>query len=225
MMSEEEMEDIEVKVKEMMGQKQVAVRGAQHLGNTQELRDLIQQYKEYIIELSDINDEYEGLERIWRSGRVISELMEDGGNKKLDELLQYCPDIDYSGTRSLYRWRYFYRLFPDKEYRDDFSWTLYTEFCSAKPDEGTKEAYEKIKDRNEEPPHFAIRTWRKFRDEDRPNLEEVARYAVKNGIGTVKNYDHEDIQEGIEVALKLLEIDENIPSEKIEKIKEELEDK
>jgi hypothetical protein len=213
-------EELEIVVEKIMGKKQVAVSGSHHLGETEKLRKLIEEYEDLILELNDVNGSKKGLERIWESGKIITERIDPDDKKDLDDILRYCPDITYSGTRSLYRWKYFYQLFPEKDYREDFSWSIYTEFCSAKPDEGTRKAYDKVADLDEQPPSFSIRTWRKFRDENKLSEEEIVRYAVKNASNSILNTDESEIKEGIKTALDLLNaekpLDEDLVGEVID---------
>lgn len=214
-------EELEIVVEEIMGRKQVAVSGSHHLGETEELRELIEEYEDLILELNDVNENKGGLERIWESGRIITQKIDSDDKKDLDDVLSYCPDITYSGTRSLYRWKYFYQLFPEKDYREDFSWSIYTEFCSAKPDEGTRDAYDEVADLEEEPPSFSIRTWRKFRDEDDPAQEEIVRYAVKNASNSILNTNDSEIKEGIKTALDLLNLGIELDEELVESVIDE----
>lgn len=209
-------DELEIVVEEIMGKKQVAVSGSHHLGETQKLRKLIEEYESLILELNEISENKDGLDMIWESGKVITDKVGGDEKKKLDDVLKYCPDIEYTNTRSLYRWIYFYQLFPEKGYRCDFSWSIYTEFCSAKPDDETRDIYDDVAQLDEEPPSFSIRTWRKFRNKDNPEKEDVIRYSVKNASNSILKNEDSDIKNGIRTAFDLLNIEGKIDNETFE---------
>jgi len=222
-------EEYEIEITEVMGSKQVAVKGVKHLGETEELRESIEKYSDAVIQLDKISEEYEGIERWWESGKVITEEVDskDDGSQ-LRELLEYCPTIEYKHRRTFQRWRNFYLLFPEKGYDSKFSETFYRELCSNKPTEKTREAYDILRDADKEPHRSVISAWRKTEKNNIDSKTEISRIFIRKALKESKKFTEEDLKYFTELCLELNGLEPKIQDNEvqniIDEVKEELRD-
>ncbi len=208
-------------IREAWGEeKEVGFRGIEHIDMPEEqMRDLIDKYGETLIELDEIDQEYDGLEWCWHVGRVVHDMDDRGEFAKLNRY----SDIDIGHDWNIRRYVNFYQLFPEGGYDDRISKSVYLELCITERLEKGKKAYQRLVSYHEgadvvNPSVYEVRAWVNTDNFDVENIVEslkeeaatqttdlgieqlhrgVRRVLIMNGDnpGTV---EREDVQEAVE---------------------------
>ena len=135
----------------------------------EQLRELMNAYKEIILELYDANnldDDPHG--RKWRMGRILQEEVEDDKQRDMDILIPLLPFTNSSSYRNRHYLQTFYKTFPDKGWDTKDSAGTIADFASraASPEEARTLYDERIRDAEVSFTRNEVRSWSDVHDED-----------------------------------------------------------
>jgi len=185
-----------------------------------ELQEMMKKYKDTILSLYDINEEYSGNKRAWKLGKEIASVQKDD-QADIQALFKILPVERFSDS-SAYRYRLFYEAFPDSEgethteYNPEHRHTILSELVQRSEPTETKSKYEVARDIYDRIRHQddlsqdEVRAWSDISNGD-PQLTEVVaavrdrvdQPAVENVINIYQMLDEEPPSEDrIEQELK-----------------------
>ena len=148
----------------------------------EELTDLLSDYQDIILELSDAYHEDDDPHRSrWRMGKVFKEQIEESEHRDMDKLIPLLPFVDSKEYRQSYRIQLFYEVFPDKEWSEKEAPGTISELAqrAENPDEARQIYDENIRDADETLVRDEIRAWKDIRKEyEDPSLEKIVEKAV-----------------------------------------------
>jgi len=191
--------EYEISIRKIKGEMRVGVEGFEHIKDREqrdEIREIVEQYGDYLIELKNIRENHSGLDEKWHMGRVISNVDDE---VTLAELARHCT-FDIGANYNLTRNENFYSLFPEQNYDESFGVSLYDELCTNKRvEKGAKEAYDRLQEHDIEPSVWAIRAWGSLEDYD--DLENIIKTIYKKGRSQTTQLDSDvnKVAEGVRV--------------------------
>lgn len=131
--SESDTVDVEpdVTVVEVRGEKEIGFKGMKHLEMAESDKDKIHDvYSDIIIELDDVNDSFEGVDRAWHVGRVLqTHDVRSNPEMTFVELGAYNT-IDQMYARRLQYAENIYEFWPEQDYDPEHSVTALGELAS-----------------------------------------------------------------------------------------------
>lgn len=177
-------------------EKEVGFRGIEHIDMPEEeMMDLIEKYGDTLILLDEIDKKYEGIEWCWHVGRVVSQMDDRGDFAKLNRY----SDIDIGDDWTLMRYVNFYRLFPDGDFDQRLSKSVYFEFTVGERLEESRKAYKRLINYPEgdeilNPTVYEVRAWANTDDLD---IESVVENIKREAEGQTSNLDIDKIHRGV----------------------------
>ncbi|MDB2265726.1 hypothetical protein PM025_16630 [Halorubrum ezzemoulense] len=186
-------------VREVRGEKKVGFRGMEYVDMPEsEMRDMVNEFGDTIIELYEADNEYEGLEKYWSFGKIIED--HTGGdvdNSKLDEILRYST-LDISQTYDLKLWHNFYQMFPNGRYDPAIPWSIYRDMVVDKRIEESKDVFDRLQsglNGDESPRTYEYRAFLRCDSYNTKHIVEVFKDLGKN---QTSNMTLEKLVEGVE---------------------------
>jgi len=177
-------------------EKEVGFRGIEHIDMPEEeMMDLIEKYGDTLIELDEIDNEYEGLEWCWHVGRVVSQMDDRGDFAKLNRY----TDIDIGDDWTLLRYVNFYKLFPESGYDQRLSKSVYFEFAVGQRLEKSKKAYDRLMnwhtdDQIINPTIYEVRAWA---NTESLEIKDIVQTINREAKGQTSNLDVDKIHRGV----------------------------
>lgn len=177
-------------------EKEVGFRGIEHIDMPEEeMMDLIEKYGDTLIELDEIDNEYEGLEWCWHVGRVVSKMDDRGDFAKLNRY----TDIDIGDDWTLLRYVNFHKLFPGGGYDQRFSKSVYFEFAVGQRLEKSKKAYDRLMnwhtgDQIINPTIYEVRAWA---NTESLEIKDIVQTIKREAKGQTSNLDVDKIHRGV----------------------------
>lgn len=181
-------------------EKEVGFRGIEHIDMPEkEMLELINKYGDTLIELDEIDGKKEGLEWCWHIGRIVNNMDDRGAFAKLNRY----TDLDIGDDWTLLRYVNFYKLFPDGNFDDRISKSVYFELAVGERLKNSKKAYKKLKnygDSNEiiTPAVYEVRAWA---NTDSLELKDIVSTIKKEAEGLTSNIDIDKIHRGAQRVL------------------------
>jgi len=177
-------------------EKEVGFRGIEHIDMPEEeMMDLIEKYGDTLIELDEIDKEYEGLEWCWQVGRVVSQMDDRGDFAKLNRY----SDIDIGDDWTLLRYVNFYKLFPEGGYDQRLSKSVYFEFTVGQRLEKAKKAYDRLMNWHSDdqiinPTIYEVRAWA---NTESLEIKDIVQTIEREAKGQTSNLDVDKIYRGV----------------------------
>lgn len=158
-------------VEEIRGKKRVGFQGMQYIDEPEsEMRELVEEYGDTIIDLHEVEEEYESPDQQWHYGRVIDEHVEDDLSG-LTEIWQYST-LEVVQRYDLKLYRNFYRLFPNGEYDSNYPWAIYSDMVKDKRMDKAREVFDRLQT--------------VLGDDERPRTYEYRAYLNCNNYGVIQ---------------------------------------
>ncbi|WP_254830911.1 hypothetical protein [Haloglomus salinum] len=110
----------------------------------EELTDLMDEYKQVILDLKEAHEEHEGkpVEQAWAMGKVYKEEVAESDERAMSRLNPLLPFVE-GDNRKEYLYRRLYEMFPNKGWNENHTQSMLSEFAQRAGPEKAREIYDR----------------------------------------------------------------------------------